>query len=270
MFDQHKIPARLEKYVANLLYHKNYFPKHERDKYLPDGTINIVFELSDNPKYIYDNNTGKIKQECSHVWYSGVLKDYITISSHHEEMMVLVLKPGAGFPLVQSSTAKYTNRVVPAEEVFGQSILTLLLELKLPTTSTEKFQAIEKWLDSQLSPDDFYLKVIRHAIQAIQNSPSQVNISKLSDKLGYSQKQFIHQFKKYVGITPKQFHRIVRFNEILSVVENGEILSWTRIAADFGYFDQAHFIKDFQSFSGINPKKYLTDIGDYPNFLPVK
>ena len=270
IFNKYQIPNRFEKYISNLLYHKDYFPQHEKDKYLPDGTINIIFELTDNPKYIYDNKTGKLKQKCSDVWFSGVLKDFITISSHHEEMMVLVFKPGAGFPLVHTSVSKYTNSVVPAEEVFGESILKLFQELKLPTISEEKFLAIERWLDNQLNPDDFYLEVIRYAIEAIENSPTQINLSKLSEKLGYSQKQFIQLFKKYVGITPKQFHRIVRFNEILSAVENGEELSWTIVAADCGYFDQAHFIKDFQSFSGINPKKYLTDIGDYPNFLPVK
>ncbi|MBP2830857.1 helix-turn-helix transcriptional regulator [Aquimarina sp. U1-2] len=270
IFNQHQIPLRLEKYVTDLLYHKDYYPNHKRDKYLPDGTINIIFELTNNPKFIYDNVTGKTKQECKNVWFSGVLKDYITISSHHEEMMVLVFKPGTGFPLIYKDISKFTNQVVPAEQVFGDSILNLLKDLKLPTTPEEKFLAIEKWLDNQLTEDDFYLEVIRYAIDAIENSPTQINLSELSDKLGYSQKQFIQLFKKYVGLTPKQFHRVIRFNEILAAVENQETISWTIVAADCGYFDQAHFIKDFQSFSGINPKKYLSDIEDYPNFLPVK
>ncbi|MEM7380857.1 MAG: DUF6597 domain-containing transcriptional factor, partial [Bacteroidota bacterium] len=226
IFNQYQIPPRLEKYVNDLLYHKDYFPDHEKDKYLPDGTINIVFELTDNPKYIYENEGGKIKQECSDVWFSGVQKDYITISSHHEEMMVLVFKPGAGFPLIHSSLAKYTDQVVPAEAVFGASILELFQQLKLQTTPESKFLAIERWLDVQLKPDDFYLEVVRFAIDFIEKSSTQINLSRLSEKLGYSQKQFIQHFKKYVGITPKQFHRIVRFNEILAAVENEEELSW--------------------------------------------
>ncbi|GAA0872438.1 helix-turn-helix transcriptional regulator [Gangjinia marincola] len=270
IFSQYRTPLRLEKYVADLLYHKDYFPEHKKDKYLPDGTINIIFELTDNPKFIYDNMSGKMIQECNDVWFSGVLKDYITISSHHEEMMILVFKPGAGFPLIHKDISTFTNQVVSAEEIFGESILNLLKELKQPTTPEEKFKAIEKWLDNQLKEDDFYLEVIRYAIEAIENSPTQINLSELSEKLGYSQKQFIKLFKKYVGLTPKQFHRIVRFNEILAAVENKETISWTIVAADCGYFDQAHFIKDFQSFSGINPKKYLSDIEDFPNFLPVK
>lgn len=253
-----------------MLYHKDYFPNHTMDKYLPDGTTNIIFELTGTPKFIFDNNTKKEKQKCSDVWFSGVLKDYITISSTSEEMIVLVFKPGAGFPLIRKSADSYSNKVVPAEEIFGESILELHSKLILPTSPKEKFLLIEEWLLNQFKENDFYTDIIQFAINAIENSPSQINITELAKKTGFSQKQFIQLFKKYVGITPKQFHRITRFNEILSVVENKEKISWTIIATDCGYFDQAHFIKDFQSFSGLNPKQYLSDVGDYPNYVPVK
>ncbi|MCB9334716.1 MAG: helix-turn-helix transcriptional regulator [Flavobacteriales bacterium] len=240
------------------------------EKYLPDGTFNIIFELTGKSKYIFDNNSKKKIQKCSDVWFSGVLKDYITISAECEEMMVLVFKPGAGFPLIHKSIDEYTNKVVPAQEVFGESILTLLSKLKEPTTPEEKFTEIENWIISQLKEDDFYTNIIQYAINAITESSSYINISALSKKLGYSQKQFIQLFKKYVGLTPKQFHRITRFNEILQSVENKKEVMWTTEATNCGYFDQAHFIKDFQSFSGLNPSKYLKDFDIHPNFVPVK
>ena len=266
----HTISPELSKYVLTIHYNKDYYPEHIMDKYLPDGTINIIFELTNNPKYIYDNETKKKKQECRDVWLSGVLKDYITITSSCEEMMVIVFKPGAGFPLTHKSAALFTNKVLPAQEVFGESIIGLLEELKKPTDPETKFMEIETWLKVQLKEDDFYTDIIQFAIREIENSPTEINIKSIADKTGFSQKQFIQIFKKYVGITPKQFHRIMRFNEILSAVENKEKISWTIIAADCGYFDQAHFIKDFYSFSGLNPKQYLSDIGDFPNYFPVK
>jgi AraC-like DNA-binding protein len=266
----HKPSPELSNYVVEIVYNKDYFPSHEMDKYLPDGTLNIVFELTGTPKYIFDHRTKKVIQECNDVWFSGVFKDYITISSRSEEMMVVVVKPGAGFPLIKKPAHLFTNKVVQAQTVFGKSITDLHLRLKEPTAPEEKFEEIEHWLQSQFFADDFYSEIIRFAIVAIENAPSLINITSLAKKSGYSQKQFIQLFKKYVGITPKQFHRIVRFNEILSALENNEELSWTIIAMDCGYYDQSHFIKDFQSFSGLNPRQYLSDIGSYPNFFPVK
>ena len=240
------------------------------DKYLPDGTINIIFELSGVPKYIFDN-TSKIEiQECRDIWFSGVLKEYITISAHAEEMMVVVFKPGAGFPLTHKEASIYTNKVTPAEQVFGKSITALHAKLKAHSSPEEKFMEIENWLSGQLRADDFYVNIVRQAVVSIQNASSEISISELANKSGYSQKQFIELFKKYIGVTPKQLHRIVRFNEILSAIEKKENILWAGVAADCGYFDQAHFIKDFQSFSGLNPKEYLKDIGDYPNYFPVK
>ena len=256
--------------MVAMLYHKDFIPKHSMDKYLPDGTSNIIFELNGIPKYIFDNTTKEKKQKCTDVWFSGVLKDYITISATSEEMIVLVFKPGAGFPLIHKSADKYSNRVVPAQEIFGDAILKLHSNLCKETSPEEKFLEIEYWLLNHLKEDDFYTEIIQYAIDKIENSPSNINIVELAKRSGYSQKQFTQLFKKYVGITPKQFHRITRFNEILAAVENNEKISWTIIAQDCGYFDQAHFIKDFQSFSGLNPKQYLSDIGNYPNFFPVK
>lgn len=270
VFRKHTLNSSLSKYVGDLIYHKDFQPQHSKDKYLPDGTINLIFELTGTPKFIYDNNGGQKIQECRDIWFSGVQTDYLTISAESEEMMVLVFKPGAGFPLIHQSVSNYTNKVVPAQELFGDSVLDLLSQLKTDTTPELRFASVERWLTGQLLDDDFYTNIIQFAIDTIENSPAQINISLLAEKAGYSQKQFIQLFKKYVGITPKQFHRVVRFNEILSVVENQDSISWTKIAADCGYFDQAHFIRDFQSFSGINPKKYLNDIEDFPNFLPVK
>ncbi|MBO0321544.1 AraC family transcriptional regulator [Muricauda sp. CAU 1633] len=232
--------------------------------------MNIVFELTGSPKYIFDNATKEVKQECSDVWFSGVLKDYITISSHSEEMMVVVFKPGAGYPLLHTPAFLFTDKVVPAQEVFGEAVLKLHKKLKLLDGPEQKFDEIEKWLKNRLKKDDLYTDIIQFALEQIENSPTEMSIGEITAKTGYSPKQFIQIFKKYVGITPKQFHRIKRFNEILTAVENDEKISWTIIAADCGYYDQAHFIKDFQSFSGLNPSRYLSDIGEFPNYFPVK
>ncbi len=240
------------------------------DKYLPDGTINIVFELTGTPKFIYDNSSKKEIQECTDVWFSGVLKEYITISAHAEEMIVVIFKPGSGYPLTHKPVDHFTDKVTSAHIVFGSSVTDLHHKLKHPTSPEEKFSDIEQWISSQLIEDEFYLNIMQTAIENIKNSSSQITIADVAAKTGYSQKQFIQLFKKYIGITPKQLHRIVRFNEILAAVEQQEDISWTAISADCGYFDQAHFIKDFQSFSGLNPKQYLKDIGDYPNYFPVK
>jgi len=60
-----------------------------------------------------------------------------------------------------------------------------------------------------------------------------------------------------VGLTPKLFSRIRRFQKVLAGVEDASEVDWARVALSCGYFDQAHFIHDFRAFAGVNPSTYL-------------
>lgn len=62
---------------------------------------------------------------------------------------------------------------------------------------------------------------------------------------------------RFLGVTPKYDHRILRFNDVLQRVQARERMSWTSVAHHCGYSDQFHFIRDFKHFSGFNPKEYL-------------
>src|SRR5690606_28493065 len=64
-------------------------------------------------------------------------------------------------------------------------------------------------------------------------------------------------FKRRVGVTPKAFARLMRFWNALSRLEQGRYDSLAAVAMDCGYYDQSHFINDFQDFAGINPRTYL-------------
>ncbi len=84
-----------------------------------------------------------------------------------------------------------------------------------------------------------------------------------------SHKHFIAQFRRHVGLTPKLFCRIRRFQQVLTQVASRRTVEWADVAYSCGYYDQAHFVHDFQRFSGLNPSTYLSERPEYPNFVPV-
>ena len=86
-----------------------------------------------------------------------------------------------------------------------------------------------------------------------------------------SQKHLIHLFKKYIGLTPKWYQRILRFNDLLKQIQNKENIAWADIAYRCGYTDQSHFIKEFKHFSGFNPREFIKKEfhQDKPNFFPL-
>jgi AraC-like DNA-binding protein len=95
------------------------------------------------------------------------------------------------------------------------------------------------------------------AIGQFLREPHLQSIAAVSHDLGVSHKQFIEQFRREVGLTPKLFCRVRRFQEVLKLIHAQHAVKWADIACGCGYFDQAHFVKDFLAFAGLNPSAYL-------------
>src|SRR5215475_9845867 len=72
-----------------------------------------------------------------------------------------------------------------------------------------------------------------------------------------SQRRFIQVFTEEIGLTPKLFSRVKRFQRTIAIVRQATTPDWARLAADCGYFDQSHLIRDFLMFSGFSPSDYL-------------
>jgi AraC-like DNA-binding protein len=101
-------------------------------------------------------------------------------------------------------------------------------------------------------------------------APETQKISDVSDRTGLSARRFIDVFRKEVGLTPKLFCRVRRFQRVLRHITAGQKVDWAEIALTCGYFDQAHFIHDFRAFSGINPSSYLADHTSHMNHVPMQ
>jgi len=89
----------------------------------------------------------------------------------------------------------------------------------------------------------------------------------VAESVGLSPKRFIERFKMSVGMAPKHYCRLLRFQRALSRAERGLRVEWTRIALDCGYFDQSHFIHDFRRFAGITPTGYEANRTQFRNHV---
>ena len=76
-------------------------------------------------------------------------------------------------------------------------------------------------------------------------------------------------FKNKVGITPKAYLKIARFQKAINEIEQQRAVNWSTISQDCGFYDQSHFINDFRLFSGFTPEQYLRRKADMLNYVPV-
>lgn len=270
-FETHTPNAPLNAYIESVFHYKGFMPDHSIERVVPTGHIFILFELDGIPRNTFDNETLKPQSTFTKVWVSGMHKNYISISAHSDsEMFVIQFKPFGAYPFFHFPIEELNEKIVPGEEVLGEELLNLREKILTPKTSGEKFGAAEHWLkncfDQDKTPSEEFLAILKK----LQNEPA-AKLNGLAEHYPYSQKHLIDQFKKYVGLTPKYYHRITRFNDILQEIQQKESIKWSQVAYQCGYADQSHFIKEFNHFSGFNPEEYIEH--DYhrevPNFFPL-
>ena len=96
--------------------------------------------------------------------------------------------------------------------------------------------------------------------QLMKSAHEPLLLKSITREVGFSKSSLERNFKEIVGIGAKQYHRILRFHNLLNhIQQQKDVYHWTEVAYRFGYYDQAHFIKDFKAFYGKTPSAFSTN-----------
>jgi AraC-like DNA-binding protein len=269
----HQPAFPLNEFVENLVYYHGYSAPHDLDRFLPDGNTEIIIDLTGTPQYIYDNDTLGEIQICRHAWVSGVRTQPITIpSGRGSRMLIVAFKKGKAFPFYPFPVSELADTVVAADLVFGRNFHDFREGLLAARSIQNMFRLVEAFLLQQAGDalhTDSASKCIEYALSSMIHQPTLRRLHRLSDEIGYSQKHFINLFTQQVGVSPKQYLKILRFQKVITSLENRRSNHWSEIARESGYYDQAHFIHDFKLFSGFTPGEYMKKKSGTLNYIPV-
>lgn len=258
-------------YIEAIFHYENFMPDHSIERVVPTGHVFILFELDGLPRHTFDNASLLANATFERAFISGMHRNYLSISAHeNSEMLAVQFKPYGSYPFLHENTDLLNELVVPAHEIVGDELYTLREEMKAAVTTTDKFELVEKWLRQRFDASKSPPQDLVQFVNQLQAEPVD-SLNRLIEAYPASQKKLIGDFKKYVGLTPKYYQRILRFNDLLKRLQNRNEVSWTEVAHDCGYFDQSHFIKEFKHFSGFNPQEFLLNDhnNDEANFFPL-
>ena len=260
----------LDRFVETLFYLGAYDPEQSIERLVPDGACSLVIELDGQERWIADNDTLAPIQYCREAWLSGPHTNFLSISAlRNTELMAVRFRPGGLCPWLHNELSSLTNRVVPASEIFNGAVSTLRQTLIDAPSVEQKLQTLLQWLEQRMSSVDAMPDVLNGVVGSIQANPTVATISEVIENSGFTRKHLVTLFRRHIGLRPKEFQRILRFNRALAEIQNEQPISWTSISTDCGYSDQAHFIRDFRHFSGMNSTQFLTLETDRVNFFPI-
>lgn len=270
-FNNHISNSSLDRFIESIFHYEDFMPEHSRERVVPTGHLFLIFELDDIPRNTFDNETLEPVGTFTKAWISGQQTGCISISAHeHSEMFVVQFKPAGAHPFLHVPISELNDKILPAEKILGEEILTLREHLLSKETPEEKFERADGWLKNRFDGSMVPPEALSTALDRMQKEPVS-GLSKIVEEYPNTQKHLIEQFKRYVGLTPKKYQRVLRFNEILQKIRDKEQITWAEIAYRCGYSDQSHFIKEFNHFSGFNPHEFIDrkfNRGD-PNFFPL-
>ena len=170
-------------------------------------------------------------------------------------------RPLALWQLFRIPIGALVNSRFSAEEMFGREVLSLRHRMAGHASFTERIRLMEEYLLRMARNAVAHTEIVSSALRivSLQGAPTVAN---MANHAGMSIRQFERRFLQEIGMAPKLFARIARYQLALDSKVASPARSWLHIAHEFGYHDQMHMIREFRSLSGTSPASILLELGD--------
>ncbi len=220
----------------------------------PSGYEALVFNYADPYQIIRINNE---KESVPPAFYSGQnTANYQLNLSNTVGMFGVVLQPAAFATLFRVSVKNASDQRIALEDILGKEGKFLAQKILEAPTTASRVQIIESFLLQKLWLSRLNITVADEAARLIGNRNGIVSVQEIMSEIGSSRRPLERCFIEKVGVSPKFYARIRRFSYI-SYHLLYQKDDWQELIYKGGYFDQSHFIKDFQFFNRQNPTNYL-------------
>jgi len=261
--------APLSAFVQCLWYYQGAPQTHTKERLLPNGEPSIIFNLRDDPIRIYDAQDLTRFRTYGKAVLSGPHANCFAIDTDQQERVIgIQFQPGGAFPFLRMPASEVENASADLEDVWPGRAGEIREQLLAEVSIDAMFTALERLLTGQLVRPLELHPAVAFSIDQFRrgNGP---NVAAVTDRIGLSPRRFIELFRRQVGLTPKTFCRVRRFQHALQSIHRNHRVDWIGTALNCGYYDQAHFIHDFQAFSGLSPSAYLELATPHLNHVPI-
>jgi AraC-like DNA-binding protein len=226
---------------------------HPRERILPSGTLELVVNLDEDELRIYD---GERCRRFSGVTVSGAYRRFFVIDTReHASIVGVHFRPGGAFPLLGVEPGALADQHVDLEALWGPAARALRERLCSATGAEQRFALLDQVLLARLARPRRRHPAVAVAIDRLRQPGASVGA--IADEVQLSHRRLIELFTREVGMTPKLFGTVRRFERAMARAQGAARVEWARLAAACGYFDQSHMIRDFTMLAGSTPAELL-------------
>lgn len=250
-------PAPLDRYIERMAY--AYFPQPLPPEQLaPDGFIKWSLILDGEPQYF--DHYGEIDWHdgfCGHV---PPERGIIATSDAAVRGVFVNFYPSAFQKLFERSVEEFNGRMIPPHEVIGDAIDDIHAQMRATSEPQVMFDVLVDFLNGlhgSIASADF--SPIQELERRMRANKGLLSVNDMAGSIGLCERQLQRRFKEEVGLSPKEFCSVVRFNHVYSHMQHTRKLN-LEIALECGYFDVSHMMKDLSYYLGKTPKRFASMI----------
>ncbi|MBV5311784.1 MAG: AraC family transcriptional regulator [Prolixibacteraceae bacterium] len=235
-----------------------YFPDGQPDfpkLYTPRPEICLQFYPKDKEQVQYpDDKTASMNKEMTisgqHTVTQGrfVGKDFLSVQ--------VIFQPGTLFQLTGIPSNLLTNKSLNASDIFGNSAAFVNEQLFNAGNYQKMIQIVEDFLKQVIRQKHMYTHPVRKIARLMMRDADKNSLDWYIKESCLCQRQFDRKFDELVGVNPKRFLRIIRFDKAFRMKNRFPKKDWLSIAIECGYHDYQHLVKDYKEFTGLSPAQF--------------
>jgi AraC-like DNA-binding protein len=230
----------------------------------------MIVNLRDDAIRVYDAEDASRYTSHGLAVVSGPrTRCFVIDTSQEERVFGIQFRPGGAFPFFKPPVSEFKNTDVTLECLWKGAAGELRERLLAASSVASMFALAEQYLVARLVREPRLHPAVEFARQRFSGAPHIATVSSVLDSIGVCHHRFTQLFNEQVGLSPKAFCRVRRFQRVLHSVHRLRDADWVQVALDCGYYDQPHFIHDFRAFSGLTPAQYMARATDHLNHVPM-
>lgn len=165
--------------------------------------------------------------------------------------------PGGFYPFWKQPVSRLTGRTFGVRDILGCDPQPIERMLFSREDDVAIAQAGERFLRERLPEPDDNVEVIRSIVQAATDDRGMTKVEQITERFGIGPRTLQRLFDRYVGVTPKWVIQRFRLQEAAKLLEEGGRIDGSALSQELGFYDQAHFIKQFKAIIGVTPEAYM-------------
>lgn len=264
-----QVPAPpLDSAVAMIWYVCAPAPAFRRERILPTGNIQIILNLARD--FLWDCPDHAEARPTAPSLVVGARTGYEVVdTSDMADLIGIVFKPGGFTPFAGDKADRFSNASIHLDDIWGTRAGALRDRLREIAAPAGKIAAMERFLTRRFAGSLARNRCVDHALARFDQAAGIASVAEMAEDIGWSLRRFSQVFREQVGLSPKTWCRLRRFQQAIRQLHAGTEMRWAELALECGYYDQSHFANEFKAFSGVDATTYQARRGVWANHIPA-